>query len=157
MYCNRCGKENRDEANFCFACGQPLRQSQNPGYAGPGYCNPPYQGYQNGSPAQFVEFKESVVALLLALILPGAGHMYAGEMKKGIFFLAFFIIVGIAITVAFFVRLMSFTTSGDISSSLGLIIVTVIITAIVWLYQVYDAYQAAVRFNVAHVAQRRYS
>ena len=156
MYCNRCGKENREGANFCQACGQPLGQFQNPGYAGPGYCNPPYQSNQNGSPAKFVEYKENVVALLLALILPGAGHMYAGEMKKGIFFLAFFIIVGIAITVAFFVRLMSFSTGGDISSSLGLIIVTVIITAIVWLYQVYDAYQAAVRFNVAHVAQRRY-
>jgi len=150
MYCNRCGKENRDGVNFCYACGQPLGQFQNPGFANPGYCNPPYQSYQYGSPAQLVEHKDTVVAFLLALILPGVGHLYAGEVKKGIVILAFFIIVGIAAIVAFVGMFMTFGMGGDTSSATGLIIVVLIISVVIWLYQVYDAYQAALRFNVAH-------
>jgi hypothetical protein len=156
LYCSRCGKENREGANYCLYCGQPLGQFQNPGYANPGYCNPPYQSYQYGSNARFVEHKDTVVALLMALMLPGVGHMYAGEVKKGVFILAFFIIIGIAITGAFVGTFMTFDTGGDMSSAAGLILVGLIITVVIWLYQVYDAYQAALRFNAAHGLKRFY-
>jgi hypothetical protein len=156
MYCNRCGKENREGANFCHACGQPLGQFQNPGYAGPGYGNPPYQSYQYGSPARFVEHKDTVVAILMALMLPGVGHMYAGEVKKGVLILAIFLIIGIGTTVAFFGTFMNFSTGGDTSSIAGLILVVLIVTVVFWLFQVYDAYQAALRFNAAHGLKRYY-
>ena len=160
MYCIKCGKENREGANFCQACGQPFGPNQSPGYSGAGYYYSPYQapypGYQYGSPTQFVEHKDTVVALLLALMLPGAGHMYAGEVKKGIIILAFFFIIGFVSAMAFFGAFWSLGGSGGPVDFVLVVIIILVATAIFWLYQIYDAYQAALRFNTAHGLKRYY-
>ncbi len=96
------------------------------------------------------------MALLLALILPGAGHMYAGEVKKGMIILAFFFIIGFVSALAFFGAFWSMGGSGGPSEFVLVIIITLIVTAIFWLYQIYDAYQAALRFNTAHGLKRYY-
>jgi TM2 domain-containing membrane protein YozV len=154
MNCPKCGKENREGANFCQACGQPLQPYQGPGYTGPGYYYPPYQGYPYNYPPQFVAEKDVVVAILLALMLPGAGHMYAGEVKKGILILASFFIIGILAALAWFATYWPPTSSGNPIAGVALIMFAVIISLAIWIYQVYDAYQTAQRYSDSHGVKR---
>lgn len=147
MKCARCGNENKEGANFCQACGQPLRPYQGPGYANPGYFYPPYQNYQYAYPPQFPERKDAMVGLLLAFLIPGAGHMYAGEMKKGILILASFFIIGGLAVFAWFIKFWSIGSGGNPLWPTPVIILALVILVLIWLYQLYDAYQAAARFN----------
>ena len=130
-----------------------MRPYQSPGNFGPNYYYPPYQANIFANYSQYVENKDVVVALLLALLLPGAGHMYAGEMKKGVLILAFFIIVGLATFLMWLTTIWSMGTSGPAPFAIVVIIALVIIL-IAWLYQVYDACQAAQRYNDSHGPSR---
>ena len=152
MYCNKCGNENREEANFCRACGNPTRQFQGSGNTGPTYYYPPYQANPYNYYPQFVEHKDPVVALLVAFMLPGVGHMYAGEVMKGIIILAFFVIVGIVLSVALFATFWSM--SGPSGLAMLLIIIAFVISGLIWFYQLYDAYHAALRYDECHGLSR---
>ncbi len=156
MNCTKCGNENREGANFCQICGQPMQSYQGPGYTNPGYYYPPYQGYPYNYPPQFVENKDTMVAILLAFILPGAGHMYAGEMKKGILILASLFILAILSALVWLAAVWSTDASGNPFPSALVFIAAIIIAVVIWLYQIYDAYQAALRFNSAHGQKRPY-
>lgn len=156
MNCGKCGNDNKEGANFCQACGQPLRPYQAPGYANPGYYYPPYQNYQYTYPPQFPERKDAMVALLLAFLIPGAGHLYAGEMKKGILILASYFIIGSLALFAWFAAIWSFGSGGNPLWPAPMVIIALIILVVIWLYQLYDAYQAAARFNANLNSNRSY-
>lgn len=156
MNCTKCGNENREGANFCQACGQPLKPCQGPGYANTGYYYPPYQGYQCTYPPQGPERKDGMVALLLAFLIPGAGHFYVGEAKKGIVIFASFVIIGSLAALAWFAAFWSIGTGSSpillpLSSALALIVL-----ALIWLYQMYDAYQSAMQYNASLDSKRPY-
>jgi hypothetical protein len=126
-----------------------MRPYQGPGYTNPGYYYPPYQGYPYSYqyPPQFPERKDTMVALLLAFFLPGAGHMYAEEVKKGILILAFFMAV-VFLSILLWVQAISTVISNSDPASASLVaILTIVILLVIWLCQLYDAYQATVRFN----------
>jgi len=154
MNCCRCGYENREGANYCRACGQSLQPYQGPGYTNPGYYYPPYQGYPYNYPQQFEEHKDVVVALLLSFMLPGAGHMYAGEVKKGMIILAIFFILGMVLALAIFATASNAYFSSDPISIAFVVIIGSVVAVVIWLYQMYDAYQAALRFNASHGLKR---
>ncbi len=68
-YCPNCGKETTPGATYCHSCGRPLQVTpQSMPYIQPSY------------PSR----KEEIVAVLLSLIIPGAGQMYAGRIVRGI-------------------------------------------------------------------------
>ncbi len=154
MNCGRCGYENREGARYCQACGAPLQSSQGPGYNNPGYYYAPYQGNPYVGQPQFVEHKDVVVALLLALMVPGVGHMYAGEVKKGVLILATFIIIGTLVLLAGVAAAGSFVSSQNPFPIAVVIVLVVIISLVIWLYQIYDAYQAALRYNASRGLSR---
>ncbi len=95
-----------------------------------------------------------VVAFLLALILPGAGHMYAGEVKKGILIMASFFIIGILAGLAWFATFWTLNSGGNPLAGAPVIIIAVIVSLVIWIYQVYDAYLAAQRYNDSHGVKR---
>jgi TM2 domain-containing membrane protein YozV len=154
MNCSGCGYENRVGANYCQACGQPLQAYQGPGYTNPGYYYPPYQGYPYNYPQQFEEHKDVVVALLLSFMLPGAGHMYAGEVKKGLIILATFFILGIVLGLVIFATVSTAFLSSNPFSVAVVVIIGIVIAVVIWLYQMYDAYKTALRFNASHGLKR---
>ena len=148
MNCGKCGNENKEGANFCQACGQPMRPYQGPGYTNPGYYYPPYQGYPYGFPyPQFPERKDAIVALFLAFLIPGVGHIYAEEVKKGILILASYIGVVFLSTLLWVMVISTFSWDSNPIWVALVAILTIVILFVIWIYQLYDAYQATVRFN----------
>lgn len=149
MNCLRCGVEVKEGSNFCQNCGQNLRPYQYPGYGNSGYYCPPYQGQPYGySYPQYAERKDSILALIFALIIPGAGHMYAGEVKKGILILAVFVAIALVSGLVWFSIFWELGSGGStLLASRPILFVLVIIGVVVWLYQIFDAFQAVDRFN----------
>jgi TM2 domain-containing membrane protein YozV len=136
-YCPACGKEAQPTQAYCMNCGASLGQTGSYDYSS----RPPYQTV---GVAHSQNQKNPVIAAGLALVLGifglwGIGHMYAGRVGMGIGLL----VTGLIIA--------------------GLIGVSVILTAIFigyfgillfgllflagWLWQAYDAYRTAERYN----------
>ena len=118
MYCQKCGKEIDESSTFCSACGSSQTSSNHnsqPNY-GPG-------GYNT-----VVQEKNLGIAIILAVIIIGAGHLYIGKIKEGIvYFLAACII--------------SFVLLGILWPFGGLVVL------ILWVWNIYDAYTNAKKFN----------
>jgi TM2 domain-containing membrane protein YozV len=70
MRCPKCGVENRPENRFCGSCGQGMA------VAAPNQ-TPASSGLRSGH--------SPFLALLLALVIPGAGYAYNGRPIKGFF------------------------------------------------------------------------
>ena len=64
MFCEKCGEQNPDDANFCKGCGRKLK------------------------PRVAKQEKSMILALILSFILTGIGVAYAGNVKKGILLFA---------------------------------------------------------------------
>lgn len=87
-------------------------------YSAPDPSPPPWQ------PAR-AEEKSVLLAVLLAAVVPGLGHMYLRRFAQG---LAILIIVVVLLFLFF-------------------LIITVAAAVLIWLWQVYDAYRTAREFN----------
>lgn len=156
MYCPRCGTQIADGSSFCSSCGANLAQPQPPAYMNAA----PYgaQPYSNVAYRR----KSEGIALLLAVLLPGAGHLYAGKIVKGIVILLTFFAVPIITYLAWFLFFSpaDFTVDwpyGGIPNT-NLIVFTVImaiVLMIVWIYQLIDAYNVTKRFNAELMATGR--
>jgi len=72
--------------------------------------------------------KNPAISLLISFIVPGVGTIINGETGKGI-----------AILVAYIVSLF-----------LIIVLVGILLAPAVWIYGMYDAYQGAKKFNLAH-------
>lgn len=67
MYCNNCGSEMADDAKFCPKCGKEAgAQPRASGTHGVAYTE-----------------KSVGLAVVLSLIIVGAGQMYAGKVGRG--------------------------------------------------------------------------
>lgn len=66
-YCKNCGHRLGMESNFCSSCGCSLREE------GGGY----------GRPLYVLTDKNVGIAVLLSLLIVGAGHMYVGKVAAG--------------------------------------------------------------------------
>ena len=101
--CLKCSKENPDESKFCAGCGSPVNGTSNENTSPPpNNSNPPpnYGHNPNQRPAQW---KSEGTTLILTIILGifgfgGIGHIYLGNITRGIVILIVgIILLGVAI------------------------------------------------------------
>jgi DNA-directed RNA polymerase subunit RPC12/RpoP len=85
-YCPKCGKEVTEEMNVCPYCGNPLKVM-------PTQREVPVSRVTVGT-------KNSGLAAVLSLIIPGLGQMYAGQIGRGLLFL--FVVVPLTAIIALF-------------------------------------------------------
>lgn len=71
MFCEKCGAENPNDAQFCTGCGRKLK------------------------PSAVKKEKDMFLALVISFILPGIGIAYAGNVKKAVALFAVALICGI--------------------------------------------------------------
>jgi len=142
--CPKCGSQNEDPNRFCPKCGQPLvpNASAYPGNTGSnyGYALPPYPGY-------VPNMKSGAVAVILAFIIPGVGHLYAGKIMRGIIILAVLNGLDILFTIVLYTSIMGADTLPLPSSTWLLIIVGFVAYFVAWVWQMYDAYKAVEEYN----------
>ena len=130
--CLKCSKENPDESKFCAGCGSPVNGTSNENTSPPpNNSNPPpnYGHNPNQRPAQW---KSEGTTLILTIVLGifglgGIGHIYLGNITRGIVIL----IVGIILLVV-----------SAVTFGIGLII---LIPFAIWV--VYDARKQCKHYN----------
>lgn len=131
MYCPSCGKNVPEGAKFCESCGVAQNAGGAPAYQAPPQYNapPPQYGPQpyGQPPGYLLPMKNAGIAAVLALIIPGAGHIYLGKIGEGIIYLVLAIILGV----------------------LFWLIVPLIILLVLYIWQIYDAYNKANEYNAA--------
>ena len=80
MYCKKCGASISDSSMFCTNCGQP---TDTIGRDGQDQYSRPYVHAQMNAGGT-IEKKNEFIALILAIFIPGAGHIYLGRVARGI-------------------------------------------------------------------------
>jgi TM2 domain-containing membrane protein YozV len=124
MFCGKCSKENPDESKFCIECGEPMNNSSTNNMPSPNNGNNP-----NQRPAQW---KSEGTTLILTIVLGlfglgGIGHIYLGNITRGIVIL----IVGIILLIV-----------SAVTFGIGLV---VLIPFAIWV--VYDARKQCKHYN----------
>ncbi len=125
MYCRNCGRELETDANFCPVCGHPTGD--------PGCRRACSQA------AVMMERKSEGIALILSLIITGAGHMYAGKIVDGVVLLA----LQVALSLGMFVV---FLTMDD-PFAVVIVGILCIATFVVWIYAIIDSNKEVKRYN----------
>jgi len=156
--CPFCGAPNPPDATFCVNCGAKLPSDQPQPYTAPPPPQPapsttmpssqptPYsrpmdntqpqtsppapppppappvqQPYQVGPPRPIIlKEKDAGIAAVLSLIIPGLGQMYVGKVGRGIIILLITIVLSV-----------------------------VLIGFIIWIWNIFDAYNLAKKYNEA--------
>jgi len=140
-FCKQCGEEISQDTRFCPHCGTEQIS----------YVTPP--------PSQAgLETKNTGLTALIALILGifgiwGAGHIYVGKLTRGIVL----IILGILIEwVLGFVLIFGalsmgahwlWEPRGAVGALIGAVILWLVITIGIFIWQIYDAYNLAKYYN----------
>ena len=111
MFCKKCGTDVGD-SEYCPNCGEPMKGA-------------PSGSQENLNTAVMMNQKSEALALILSLIIPGVGEMYAGKVGKGV------IILLLAI----------------LSAALIMLLIGFIMYPIVWIYSMIDSYNLAKQYN----------
>lgn len=114
-YCSRCGRELRGDELFCPGCGVVV-----PGKSGPSCCPrcgaempagatacpncgsvgggisdvPRAERRRSARGVVVTKEKDEVLTIILALLMPGLGHFYVGNLFRGLLFLVVEIVAG---------------------------------------------------------------
>ena len=147
MVCPNCGRTVPDGTMlFCPSCGYSFTQQPNQPYAPNPYGPQPYgyRGYQRKSVA---------IAVILSFFFAGLGQLYVDKLKRGVSFIVTFIVLSIVSTVITTVIANSIDYS-DVSSLNSLFsnpafLIITLVSLGFWLYNIYDAYRLAVKYNEA--------
>jgi TM2 domain-containing membrane protein YozV len=115
-FCPKCGKEVTEEMNVCPYCGNPLKVM-------PAYTQAPSSRVSVGT-------KNSGLAAVLSLIIPGVGQMYAGQIGRGLLFL----FIGIPLTAI--IALFFFW-----------LILPLFLPLAFWIWNIFDAYNLCNEYN----------
>ncbi|HII85931.1 TPA: zinc-ribbon domain-containing protein [Candidatus Bathyarchaeota archaeon] len=115
-FCPKCGKEVTEEMNICPYCGESLKTI-------------PVHG-ELPSSAVTIGTKNSGLAAVLSLIIPGLGQMYAGQIGRGLLFLFIGIPLTAIIAVFFF-----------------WLIFPMFLPLAFWIWNIYDAYKICNDYN----------
>ena len=139
MYCIKCGAEIPDESEFCSKCGNPTspNAAQNNRYAG---VPPPYAyqyQYQYQRPMKSVG-----LAAILSFLFTGIRQVYVGRIARGIGFIVCGVVIFSVLT------LMMFIFGGIASSAIGVLFIAAsIISVVIWIFNIFDAYSLANEYN----------
>lgn len=150
MYCSQCGSQLPDNTKFCPSCGAGIvtGPSPYPGSNGPHTYNP-YLYYQ---------MKNTGLSLLLAFFIPGAGHIYAGKITKGLMIMGIFFLVGATTFISMFfalglssaaVMILPYQLTAELTAFM---VVVSVLLLVVWIYQLFDAYSVTKKYNDALLA-----
>ena len=140
-FCTKCGVAVAPDSKYCQRCGEPLDTAgtQSPpmfsplpephihSYAGADYPEQPliaptYQPQRYYGPQGMVGRKNPGTAAVLSFLIVGLGQIYNGQILKGLAMLVVSILFGITV-------------------------VGLIVSFLIWLYGVFDAYGTAKRTN----------
>ena len=146
MYCNNCGAELPDGSRFCTRCGAKFDAGAQ---APPAY--PQYQPVQQ--PYVVLPVKSEILAMVLAFFIPGAGHLYAGKLVRGLLFMVSYFALTIISTVWVFSIIPNFNTPDPmvvmdaLSGYIVLLSVLSLAGFIIWIAQLIDAYTVTKKYN----------
>jgi TM2 domain-containing membrane protein YozV len=134
MYCGRCGNEMKDDQQFCDKCGQKLGEMK----------NPQYQIY--------VKEKSAGVAAVLSFFIAGLGQLYVGKIQRGVIILIVYIMLGILSYALLFTMVTDIfnITEDTFSIDTGVFAVILllgVISFIIWIWNIFDAYKLANEYN----------
>jgi TM2 domain-containing membrane protein YozV len=115
-FCPKCGKEVTEDMNVCPYCGNPLKVM-------PTQRKVPVSKVTVGT-------KNSGLAAVLSLIIPGLGQMYAGQIGRGLLFL----FIGIPLTAI--IALFFFW-----------LILPLFLPLAFWIWNIFDAYNICNEYN----------
>jgi TM2 domain-containing membrane protein YozV len=115
-FCPKCGREVTIEMNICPYCGNPLKAV-------------PTQG-EVPAPRVTIGTKNSGLAAVLSLIIPGLGQMYAGQIGRGLLFL--FVVVPLTAIIALF---------------FFWLILPLFLPLAFWIWNIFDAYNICNEYN----------
>jgi TM2 domain-containing membrane protein YozV len=133
-FCKNCGTQYSEGTKFCSNCGAAL------------------EGAVVAAPvaAVAVSKKDAGVAALLAglvgLFLFGIGHFYVGKIGRGVVFLVVGIIVKIGLAFFWLAGMVELMFVGA-GAAFGLLILIALLNLGLWIWQIYDAYALAKRYN----------
>lgn len=115
MYCIKCGEKLEDDASFCGSCGTPTTTTDNPRKV-------------------YVTERNVGLTVLLGLIWMGAGHLYVGQIQKGIMIMLGAIVL---VVIAWFALLFV--------AILGIVLALLVAAGYIW--SIFDAYNLAKEYN----------
>lgn len=115
-FCTKCGKEVTEEMNVCPNCGNPLKVV-------------PTRKEISTSSVTFGT-KNSGLAAVLSLLIPGLGQMYAGRIGRGLIFL--FLVVPMTVIIGLF---------------LWFLFLPLFLPLAFWIWNIYDAYNICNQYN----------
>ena len=135
MFCEKCGAGIDDNSSFCPSCGATVVSR--------------YQEstINNNDMAIRLAMRKSVGAcLILGIIIPGAGQMYAGKVLRGVFILIAAMVIGSMMVIAL---LPAYVNGGtvDLNSYLTVVSVASIAITILWIWSLFDAYKLVEKYN----------
>ncbi|MHC1710147.1 MAG: zinc-ribbon domain-containing protein [Methanomassiliicoccales archaeon] len=135
-FCSRCGNQAKEGAQFCERCGAPV--------------NAGFQSYSQGNQTTVSytyrkDEKEAILAVILSVLIPGVGQIYCGKIGRGIGILVLIGLLSVIGIVPLFFMMdpMNFNFAGFIALN----VILSILTLIIYIWQIYDAYRCADNYN----------
>ncbi len=150
MFCSNCGTSLSDNVEFCSNCGFNIKTGQAPQARSQTLFTPP-QPY--GQPYLGAPLKSEVLSLILAFLIPGAGHLYVGRLTRGLVVLVVYYGISAIMIMTMFAAIPGLFT-GDVMmdgslevSVLIAFIILSMIALVIWIVQLIDAYNLTKQYN----------
>ncbi len=132
MYCSNCGKQVADTDRFCPSCGSRI------------LCVDSVQGQVYRPPIATTPLKDTALALILSLIIPGIGQVYCGKVARGITILIVSILLVPILYLGYAILFVE--TESDTALLIGLLAACIVSLAF-WIWNIIDAYNTAKEYN----------
>jgi TM2 domain-containing membrane protein YozV len=156
MFCQKCGKSLDDSVKFCDACGTPTGSATGsmPQQA-PAPAPSPYGPAPAPGQAPYMLPQKSLgIALILSLIIPGIGQMYASKFGRGVAMLIGVIVLWVvdaviwaaAYTLTYDGNTFYWSYNSGAAAAAGVFVLVIIGYHI---FAAYDAYKLAQKYNTA--------
>ena len=149
MFCPNCGTSLADSAEFCGNCGYNFRAGR-AHQARPQTAYAPAQPYSH--PYLGASTKSEALSIILAILIPGSGHLYVGRLTRGLVILISYFGLSVLGMVLLFSAIPGVFT-GDLPDAsletnlLMPLIVLSMISLIIWIVQLIDVYNLTKQYN----------
>ncbi len=163
-YCTNCGRLNSDDNTFCTKCGNILRNSNVEENFNVKNVN---NNQHNNQHFYSLNKKDHGVAVLLSVIIPGAGYLYIKDVSKFlIYFLTFLFLGGISswtyysyeycyadYLYQYYLYMHGLSSVRGISylnqayTFLAVTVIILLVLIIIWIYQVYRVHKDVKKHN----------